>query len=99
MKYATGQHALALCDRCGQQFDYSSLRKEWTGFRVCRECYELKHPQLEPRPVPFEPQALWHPRPDRKESLEVIVGQALFPIVANTSLQGISSIGKVEVTT
>ena len=99
MKFATGQYALALCDRCGQQYDYVSLRKEWNGLRVCPECFEQKHPKLEPSPVPFEPEALWHPRPDRKEPTEILVGQNTFPLFTNTSIQGISSVGKVEVTT
>ena len=97
MKYATGKHSLALCDRCGQQYDYVTLRKEWTGFRVCPECFEQKHPQLEPRTVRFEPEALWHPRPDKKEPLQILVGQSVFPPLANLSLQGISSIGRLKV--
>ena len=99
MKFATGQYALALCDRCGQQYDYISLRQEWNGLRVCPECFEEKHPQLEPHPVPFEPEALRDPRPDRKEPLDILVGQNTFPLFTNTSIQGISSVGKVEVTT
>lgn len=97
MKFATGQYALALCDRCGQQYDYTSLRKEWTGLRVCPQCYEPKHPQLEPRSVPFEPEALWHPRPDRKEPVEILVGQNIFPLFTKTSIQGISSVGRIEI--
>jgi len=99
MKFATGQYALALCDRCGQQYDYISLREEWNGLRVCPECFEEKHPQLEPSSVPFEPEALRYPRPDRKEPLDILVGQNTFPLFTNTSIQGISSVGKVEVTT
>ena len=99
MKFATGQYALALCDRCGQQYDYIELRQEWNGLRVCPECFEEKHPQLEPHPVPFEPEALRDPRPDRKEPVEILVGQNTFPLFTNTSIQGISSVGKVEVTT
>ena len=99
MKFATGQYALALCDRCGQQYDYVLLQKEWNGLRVCPECFEQKHPQLEPSPVPFEPEALRDPRPDRKEPTEILVGQNTFPLFTNTSIQGISSVGKVEVTT
>ena len=48
MSYASGKYAVAICDRCGFQYKYSQLRKEWTGFRVCAECYEPKSPQLEP---------------------------------------------------
>lgn len=46
MAYAQGKHALGICDRCGQQYKLNTLKKEWTGFKVCFECYEPKHPQL-----------------------------------------------------
>ena len=71
------------CDRCGQQYDNVVLRKEWNNLRVCPDCYEEKHPQLEPDPPPYEPQALFEPRPDRKESLEILVGQKTFPLINN----------------
>ncbi len=48
MAFASGKYAIAICDRCGFQYKYLTLKKEWTGFRVCPECYEPKHPQLEP---------------------------------------------------
>ena len=98
MKYATGKYALALCDRCGQQYDYVVLRKEWNNLRVCPDCYEEKHPQLEPDPPPYEPQALFEPRPDRKESLEILVGQKTFPLINNISTQGIGAVGIVTTT-
>jgi len=99
MKFATGQYSKALCDRCGQQYDYNQLRKEWTGLKTCIECFEEKHPQLEPRSPSYEPQALYDPRPDRKESLDILVGSKIFPLITNISLQAVSSVGKVEVTT
>ena len=98
MKYATGKYALALCDRCGQQYDYVVLRKEWNNLRVCPDCYEEIHPQLEPAPPPYEPQALFEPRPDRKESLEILVGQKTFPLINNISTQGIGAVGIVTTT-
>jgi hypothetical protein len=33
-----------ICDRCGFQYKASQLQKEWTGFMVCKECYEPRHP-------------------------------------------------------
>jgi len=60
--YASGKFAIALCDQCGQRFKLNELRKEWTGFKVCTECYEPKHPQLEPKRTINEPQALLQPR-------------------------------------
>lgn len=64
MAFASGKHSLAICDRCGFRFKYTQLQKEWTGFRVCSECFEPKHPQLEPVRHRADPQALRHPRPD-----------------------------------
>ena len=52
-------------------------------FKVCPECFETKHPQLEPPPPPFEPEALYDPRPDRAEGLDVFVGQEIFPPFEN----------------
>ena len=97
MKFATGQYALALCDRCGQQYDYIELRQEWNGLRVCPDCFEEKHPQLDPHPVAFEPEALRDPRPDRKEPVEILVGQNIFPLFTTTSIQGITSVGTASV--
>ena len=31
MAFAVGKHSQAICDRCGQQYDYLDLRKEWNG--------------------------------------------------------------------
>ena len=35
----------AICDRCGVQRKNHQLRLEWTGLRVCRDCFEVRHPQ------------------------------------------------------
>tara|TARA_R110000803_G_scaffold52239_4_gene107518 strand:+ start:975 stop:1310 length:336 start_codon:yes stop_codon:yes gene_type:complete len=63
MAYASGKFAIAICDRCGFRYSYKKLKKEWTGFRVCSECYEPKEPQLEPLPHTSDPEALKNPRP------------------------------------
>lgn len=67
MAYARGKYALAICDRCGFQIPYLSLKKEWTGFKVCSTCYETKHPQLEPKRNVADAQALYEPRPEGPE--------------------------------
>ena len=64
MAYASGKYALALCDRCSFEYKLSELKEEWTGFKVCSECYEPKHPQLEPKPHVSDPEALYKPRPN-----------------------------------
>ena len=63
MSFASVKYALAICDRCGFEYKYTSLKKEWTGFRVCNECFEVKHPQLEPVNHIADAEALQHPRP------------------------------------
>jgi hypothetical protein len=73
--YAVGKYSLAICDQCGQRYPYSVLKKEWTGFKVCPECYEPKHPQLEPKRGINEPIAVYDPRPDVISTVRVSVWQ------------------------
>ena len=47
-RYATGIHANAICDKCGLSYPYLSLKAEWNGLRTCPECWDAKHPALEP---------------------------------------------------
>ena len=89
MAFASGKYALAICDRCGFEYPYSSIKKEWTGSRVCSSCYEPKHPQLEPKRNISDPQGLRNSRPARREPQLVPVGLADSPFVnygaANTT--------------
>ena len=70
MSYASGKYALAVCDRCGQQYKYSQLREEVengrrNGLRVCSPCHDEDHPQLRlGKEKVVDPQALRDPRPD-----------------------------------
>lgn len=96
-RFAVGARSKAICDRCGFMYDYLQLRQEWNGLRTCPECWEIKHPQLDPIYPPTEPQALLNPRPDRIEPMDVPVGNEIFPFIENNILQGITSIGIVEV--
>jgi hypothetical protein len=57
--------ALAICDRCGLRHLYTDLKREWTGLFVCDNCYEEKHPQLDPQHKDFsDPKPLENPRPE-----------------------------------
>jgi hypothetical protein len=73
MAYAQGKYALGICDRCGQGYKLNTLRKEWTGFKVCIECYEVKHPQLLPKRNISDSIALREPRPDGPTTMSVYV--------------------------
>ena len=108
MAIASGKYAVAICDRCGFQYPYLDLKKEWTGFRVCVECYEPKHPQLEPKRDVGDRIALREPRPARIEPMQVYVaapGDSYFenvgmePAPVSQDLVAKASVGSVTVST
>ena len=74
MTFANGNRAIALCDRCGQQYKYLQLRQEWNGLITCPDCFEPIHPQLDPGYHPADAIALKDPRPARQEPVIVFVG-------------------------
>ena len=61
--YASGKHAYAISDRSGLRFPYSEMVREWNGSLVHYSEFEAKQPQLQPKPVGSDPQALYNPRP------------------------------------
>ena len=63
MAYAAGKKSRARCDRCGFVYKYLELREEWNGLRTCPECFEPKHPHLDPEHHRTDPEALRNPRP------------------------------------
>ena len=72
--FATGKYAIALCDRCGQQYKFQRLRQEWNGLKTCPSCFEPKHPQLDLPHHKADAQALPWSRPARQEPMTVFVG-------------------------
>jgi len=71
--YARGKHALAISDRSGMRFPYSEMVREWNGSLVHYSEFEAKQPQLDPKPVGSDPQALWNPRPQRSSTSVLIL--------------------------
>jgi len=53
-----------ICDSCGRKFKASSMLKRWDGLLVCREDYEVRHPQLSLR-IKGDKQTVPIPRPDQ----------------------------------
>jgi hypothetical protein len=49
----------AICDRCGFKFKASELKEEWTGFRVCSSCFEMRHPQTLLKVPEDDPSVPW----------------------------------------
>lgn len=42
--YLSGEFNL-ICDRCSKKIKAHEAKHEWTGFIVCGDCYENRHPQ------------------------------------------------------
>ena len=72
-KYASGKHALAISDRSGMAFPYSEMVREWNGSLVHVSEFEAKQPQLEPKPVGNDPQALQNPRVEEEATSQLIL--------------------------
>tara|TARA_R100000664_G_scaffold7488_3_gene12612 strand:- start:522 stop:875 length:354 start_codon:yes stop_codon:yes gene_type:complete len=67
--YAVGKFAKALCDRCGFEYKLHELREEWNNLKTCPSCFEPKAPQIDPRPVVVDPEALYKPRPNNDKEV------------------------------
>ena len=72
-KYAAGKYALAISDRSGMAFPYDEMVREWNGSLVHFSEFEAKQPQLEPKPVGSDPQALYNPRPQPASKTSLIL--------------------------
>ena len=72
-KYASGKYAYAISDRSGLRFPYDEMVREWNGSLVHFSEYEPKQPQLEPKPVGSDPQALYNPRPQPASKTSLIL--------------------------
>ena len=71
--FARGKHALAISDRSGLRFPYTEMVREWNGSLVHYSEYEIKQPQLEPKPVGSDPQALQNPRVQGEDTPQLIL--------------------------
>lgn len=49
----------AICDICGFRFKASELTKDWQGLMVCKQDYEMRHPQDFLRVRPDNPAVPW----------------------------------------
>ena len=71
--FARGKHALSISDRSGLRFPYTEMVREWNGSLVHYSEYEPKQPQLEPKPVGSDPQALQNPRVQGEDTPQLIL--------------------------
>ena len=66
-RFSKGIHALSISDRSGAAFPYTEMVREWNGAWVHTSEFEIKQPQIQPRPVGADPQALQFARTARTE--------------------------------
>lgn len=99
MAYASGKHAFGISDRSGFRFRLREMKREWTGALVGPDEFEPKHPQLEPIRVGPDPQALYNPRPDKAEALQVYVDVPTVEAPTLERVRAIGQVGSVTVTT
>jgi len=71
--FASGKRSWAISDRSGLRFPYTEMVREWNGFLVHTSEYEPKQPQLTPKPVGSDSQALWNPRPQPAAAVSLIL--------------------------
>lgn len=69
-RFASGKNAIAECDRCGQRYKLTQLKKQVLKTKtynllVCPTCWDPDHPQLQLGMYPVDdPQGIRDPRPD-----------------------------------
>ena len=73
--FARGKKALSISDRSGLRFPYTEMVREWNGSLVHYSEYEIKQPQLTPKPVGSDPQALQNPRVQGEGTPQLILLQ------------------------
>jgi len=85
--FASGKYARAMCDRCGKEMRYKDLKLEWTGFEVCKACWDPKTKLEFPTNFPIDPEALRNPRVDVDQEATAGDGQVII-IDGNTDPAG-----------
>ena len=86
-RFSKGRNALMISDRSGAAFPYREMVQEWNGLWVHTSEYEPKQPQIDPRPVGADPQALQHAKPARVEfPVQNILPENPFTTASNTTL-------------
>jgi hypothetical protein len=69
-RFASGKNSIAECDRCGQRYKLTALKKEIKklavyNILVCPQCWDPDHPQYQLGMFPVDdPQAVREPRRD-----------------------------------
>lgn len=110
MSYASGKYSYGICDRSGLRYRYKDLKKTWDGLKVGPDQYEPKHPQLQPKRITVDPEALYEARPDTDQEVSLGIVRAFSDnpqynttddIIGSSFIvtEATSSLGTITVTT
>ena len=94
-KYATGRYAKRISDRSGMAFPYNEMVKEWNGSTVHYTEFEAKHPQLDPRYHPTDPQSLQNAKPQTIDAKVAIGGNLSARNIFGVKTQTISQFNPI----
>ena len=67
MAYAAGKEAFGICDITGFRYRLLDMKMTWDGLLVGPDQWSPKHPQLDRKSFPSDPQALKNARPDTSD--------------------------------
>ena len=67
MAFASNKNAYGICDITGFRYKLRDMRRTWDGLLVGPDQWNAKHPQLDPKPAPIDPQAIRDARPDQAD--------------------------------
>ena len=103
MAFAQGKEAYGICDITGFRYRLREMKKTWDGLIVGPDQWSPKHPQLDPKPTPVDPEAIKEARPDSSEDNNFFVvysnvGDGILGTMLDT-FEITSGVGEVTVTT
>ena len=88
-RFASGKHAIAQCDRCGERYKLTQLKIQTLKtkpykVKVCPTCWDPDQPQLQLGMYPVnDPQAIRDPRPDIGYYSAGNTGLYISPVASN----------------
>ena len=103
MAFAQGKEAYGICDITGFRYRRREMKKTWDGLIVGPDQWSPKHPQLDPKSTPVDPEAIKEARPDSSEDNNFFVvytnvGDGILGTKLDT-FEITSGVGEVTVTT
>ena len=90
-RFSSAKFSIAECDRCAQRYKlkqlrYLTVKTKPYQLKVCPECWDPDHPQLQLGMYPVDdPQGVREPRPDISYTQSGSTGLQITPTVSNTT--------------